>query len=174
MNISRWSGHGTLNTWKETCKTVKGQQVKNSWYTSIRQVVSGLFLTFPISSSPDPPALLGMDFVGSPSSTGCSRSIPTSSVGLSVRRRRNIPDKANFLRFSVDMVFVFTLKFKSNRTRNICSLKLFLLTVFQFVYVIAQIMDCRKSWYGTWQRSTPKQHAILLCLGVLSFRYLLI
>lgn len=159
---------------KETCKTVKGQQVKNSWYTSIRQVVSGLFLTFPISSSPDPPALLGMDFVGSPSSTGCSRSIPTSSVGLSVRRRRNIPDKANFLRFSVDMVFVFTLKFKSNRTRNICSLKLFLLTVFQFVYVIAQIMDCRKSWYGTWQRSTPKQHAILLCLGVLSFRYLLI
>lgn len=130
---------------KETCKTVKGQQVKNSWHTSIRRVVSGLFLTFPISSSPDPPALLGMDFVGSPSSTGCSRSIPTSSVGLSVRRRRNIPDKANFLRFSVDMVFVFTLEFKSNRTRNIFSLKLFLLTIFQFVYVIAQIMDCRKS-----------------------------
>lgn len=123
---------------KETCKTVKGQQVKNSWYTSIRRVVSGLFLTFPISSSPDPPALLEMDFVGSPSSTGCSRSIPTSSVGLSVRRRRNIPDKANFLRFSVDMVFVFTLEFKSNRTRNIFSLKLFLLTIFQFVYVIAQ------------------------------------
>lgn len=159
---------------KETCKTVKGQQVKNSWSTGIRQVVSGLFLTFPISSSPDPPALLGMDFVGSPSSTGCSRSIPTSSVGLSVRRQRNIPDKANFLRFSVDMVFVFTLEFKSNRTRNICSLKLFLLTIFRFVYVIAQIMDCRKSRYGTWQRPTPKQHAILLCLGVLSFKYLLI
>lgn len=123
---------------KETCKTVKGQQVKNSWSTSIRRVVSGLFLTFPISSSPNPPAWLGIDFVGSPSSTGCRRSIPTSSVGLSVRRRRNIPDKANFLRFSVDMVFVFTLEFKSNRTRNIFSLKLFLLTIFQFVYVIAQ------------------------------------
>lgn len=170
MNISRWSGHGTLNTWKETCKTVKGQQVKNSWYTSIRQVVSGLFLTFPISSSPDPPALLGMDFVGSPSSTGCSRSIPTSSVGLSVRRRRNIPDKANFLRFSVDMVFVFTLEFKSNRTRNIFSLKLYSNSYTSLL----KIMDCRKSRYGTWQRPSPKQHAILLCLGVLSFRYLLI
>lgn len=135
MNVKRWNSHGTLNTLKRTCKTMKGHQVNNSWY--IQRVVNGLFLTFPISSSPDPPPLLGLDFVGPSSPTGCSRSIPTSSVSLSVRRRRNIPDKANFLRFSVDILFFFSLEFKSNRTRNIFSLNFILSTIFQFVYVIA-------------------------------------